>query len=120
AGDVTFTSVFKKKVTHTSRPQIPGGEPVGDPAIKAGEEWSVKPAKDVRQVPMHSRRLQLAKEAAGGKNAAFNRNIANRLWGVVMGKCLVDPPDMEHAKNPAAQPEVVEVLAGDFVATRVE
>lgn len=116
AGEVTFTSVFKKSVTHTSLPQVPGGPVVRDPAVPAGGEYIVAPADKVRPVPVYSRRLQLAASVWTGRNEPFNRNIVNRLWSLMMGIGLVEPLDLHHAENPPSHPAVLDLLATEFVA----
>jgi hypothetical protein len=119
-GDVSFKSVFKKKVTYVAWPQVPGGQSIPDPPIKPGDEYTTKPAKDVRPVPAYSRRLQLARELSAGRNRAFNRNIANRLWGQVMGRGLIDPPDLDHANNPASNEQLLDMLADEFATMKYD
>jgi hypothetical protein len=52
-----------------------------------------------------------------GKVAEFNRNIVNRLWALMMGRGLVHPLDMHHDENPPSHPELLDLLADEFVAT---
>ncbi len=99
-GDVTFKSVFKKKVTNTTGPRILDAEPVAEPAVAKGQEYWVAPADKVRAVPRYSRRAQLVKALVPDKAPEFSRNLANRLWAVVMGRGLVHPLDLHTADNP--------------------
>ena len=101
-------------------PRLPGQLIVDDPAIPAAEAYTVKPAKDVRSVPKYSRRAALAQHATDGTNRAFNRNIANRLWAHMMGRGLVEPVDLHHPGNPPAHPELLELLADEFVAMKFD
>jgi hypothetical protein len=118
-GDVTFKSVFTEESGSTS-PRLPGGQPIVDPSFAKGEEYLVKPDKDVRPIPKYSRRAQLAEHAASGLNQAFNRNWANRLWAQMMGRGLVHPVDLHHAANPPAHPELLQLLADELVAMKFD
>ncbi|MDP6444187.1 MAG: DUF1553 domain-containing protein, partial [Pirellulaceae bacterium] len=112
-GDVEFKSVFTDE-TNLFSPQVPGELPVADPLVKPGDEYSVKPAADVRPVPKYSRRLELAKLVRQGGIPAFDRNIVNRLWAQLMGRGLVHPVDLHHTSNPPVQPELLDMLAKQF------
>jgi hypothetical protein len=112
---VTFQSVFDpNKTTKSSGPRLPGGLTVKDPTIEKGKEYVVAPAKDVRSVPTYSRRAQLGPHLARADNVAFKRNIANRLWAMLMGRGLVHPLDMDHGANPPSHPELLTLLADDL------
>jgi hypothetical protein len=108
-GDVEFTSVFTSEKEQTA-PRMLDSSPITDPP--SGDElYKVKPAKNVRSVPIYSRRLQLAKSLTENTNAAFRLNIANRMWALMMGRGLVEPVDMWHAENPPSHPELLDLLA---------
>jgi hypothetical protein len=119
-GDVTFTSVFKKKVTHKTGPRILDLEPVAEPTLDKGAEYLLAPDKDnkVRPIPRFSRRAQLAPRLTSGQVPEFNRNIVNRLWALMMGRGLVDPVDMHSSENPPSHPELLDLLAREFVAMK--
>ncbi len=119
-GDTAYQSVFDPNQKGTIGPTLPGGLPLAEPTFPKGEEYLVAPADKLRSVPKHSRRSMLANVATDGKNRAFNRNIANRLWGFVFGRALVEPVDFIHTANPAAQPEVLELLADEIAARRYD
>ncbi|WP_339908377.1 DUF1549 domain-containing protein [Symmachiella dynata] len=118
-GEAVFTSVFTAVKGETG-PRLPGQLIIDDPAIPAAEAYTVKPAKDVRPVPKYSRRAALAKHATDGTNRVFNRNIANRLWAHMMGRGLVEPVDLHHPSNPPVHPELLELLADEFVAMKFD
>ena len=118
-GDVTFTSAFTGKKSE-AHPKLPGHETIPDPEIEKDKRYKVAPAKEVRAVPTYSRRLQLAKNLPSKKTAGFSRNIANRLWALMMGRGLVHPLDMHHAKNPPSHPELLEALARRIEETNYE
>ncbi len=50
----------------------------------------------------------------------FRRNIANRLWALMMGRGLVHPLDMDHPANPPSHPELLDVLADDIAARKFD
>jgi hypothetical protein len=116
AGDeLTFDSVFVKDDKHRTGARLPGGTEIAEPLFPPGEEYQVKPADNVLPVPRFSRRAELAKRATGGANRAFNENIANRLWALVMGRGLVHPVDLQHPANPPSHPELLAVLTDELV-----
>lgn len=118
-GDVTFTSVFTKEAGAT-RPRLPGGKQLVEPAFPRFAEYVVPPDpkdKNLRPVPKFNRRAELAKAVTESNNRAFNRNIANRLWGMMLGRPLVTPVDELHSQNPAAYPALLDLLATEFVAS---
>ncbi len=119
-GDTAYQSVFDPNQKGTIGPTLPGGLPLPEPTFAKGEEYIVAPADKVRSVPKHSRRALLANAVTDGKNRAFNRNIANRLWGFMLGRALVEPVDFIHTANPASQPEVLELLADEVVAKQYD
>lgn len=117
-GDVTFASVFTKE-SGATRPRLPGGAQLTEPSFPRFTEYVVPPdAKDknLRPVPKFNRRAELAKAATGSNNRAFNRNIVNRLWALLMGRPLVAPVDELHSQNPAAYPALLDLLAAEFAA----
>lgn len=51
-----------------------------------------------------------------GEQNYFARATVNRLWQAMFGRGLVDPIDDMRATNPATHPELLTMLAEDFVA----
>jgi hypothetical protein len=117
-GDVTFSSVFKKKVTHRTGPRVPGGTPVPEMSVPKGQEYLVPPDAEgtVRSVPVVSRRARLAGSVTSRQVPAFARNIVNRLWALFLGRGLVHPVDLHHGENPPSHPELLDLLAREFAA----
>ena len=112
-GAVQFTSVFTSESDQTA-PRLLDLPPIEDPpAVK--EPYTVKPDKKLRSVPVYSRRLQLAVAMTDSGNVAFRRNIANRLWALMMGRGIVEPLDMWHAENPPSHPALLDLLADSLV-----
>ncbi|MEE2675663.1 MAG: DUF1549 domain-containing protein [Planctomycetota bacterium] len=108
-GNVSFKSVFTEEAGETG-PQLPGDNPVVEPYLQKLDEYQVRPNGDRVSKPVYSRRQQLAELATNGGNAAFNRNIANRLWGMMNGRALVMPVDLDHPANPPSNPALMKVL----------
>jgi Protein of unknown function (DUF1549)/Protein of unknown function (DUF1553) len=119
-GDAVYQSVFKAGSKFAARPALPGGAVEPEPRVESGKEYVVAPADKVRPVPTLSRRELLAKSATGGSNRAFNRNMANRLWAMMMGRGLVHPVDFDHADNPPTHPELLDLLADEFAALKYD
>ncbi|MEO2015492.1 MAG: DUF1549 domain-containing protein [Fuerstiella sp.] len=114
-GQSPFKSVFTSREAFTS-PRMPGEVEVTEPVFEAGDEYKTRPAKTVAGVPRYSRRAKLAEFIGGGNNHYFRRNIANRLWAMMMGRGLVHPVDMHHSMNPPSHPELMTLLADEFAA----
>jgi hypothetical protein len=62
------------------------------------------------------RRRRLAAWLTSPDNPLFARNLANRFWGYLMGRGLVEPLDDLRATNPPSNPELLDALAQDLVA----
>ena len=118
-GDVAFTSVFTKE-SGVSAPRVPAGTFVEDPLLPIGEEYNVKPADKVRPVPKFSRRAKLAEAITTTNNAQFNRNLANRVWAMMLGRGIVHPLDLHHSDNPPTHPELLDLLTAEVVAAKYD
>jgi hypothetical protein len=93
-----------------------GRPPLAEPKLEKGKEYKVAPAKNVRPVPTYSRREQLAQALTAAENPAFARTAVNRLWAMLLGRGLVHPLDWDHPENPPSHPELLDLLAREFVA----
>ncbi len=120
-GDVTFSSVFKKKLIHKTGPRVLDGPTPPEPAVAKGQEYLIPPDKEgkVRPVPVLSRRALLGPSLTAPESPAFARNIANRLWALVMGRGIVHPVDLHHDDNPPSNPELLDLLAAELAAMNV-
>ncbi|MGO9921166.1 MAG: DUF1549 domain-containing protein [Isosphaeraceae bacterium] len=121
-GDVQFASVFKKKVIRRTGPRVLDGPPLPEPKIPAGQEYLVPPDKDgkVRPVPVSGRRNRLAASIASSDVPAFSRNVVNRIWALLLGRGIVHPVDLHHPDNPPSHPELLDLLAREFVAMKFD
>ncbi len=66
------------------------------------------------------RRLALADWLANSKNALFSRNLANRYWGYIFGKGIVNPIDDQRITNPPTNPELLNYLARELVLSKFD
>lgn len=114
---VPFKSVFVQ-VEKSIGPRLPRGSEVDIPTFAKGEEYTTLPDKKNKQpgVPKFSPLKILSEQLPRGENELFKRNIANRLWWVLMGRGLVHPLDLHHSDNPASHPELLELLANELAA----
>jgi hypothetical protein len=111
-GDASFKSVFTNVAVDKQQPRLPKGSVAFEPLWAKGDEYTVAPAKDVRSIPKHSRRTQLASMLADSDT--FRRNVANRVWLLLFGRGLVHPAEWHHADNPPSHPELLTLLAGEL------
>lgn len=118
---LAFMSVFTKVPLETA-PRLPGGEEITIPVLKKGEEYVVPPDRKAKTpgVLRFSPLEQLAKELPTPDNRDFSRNIVNRLWFVMMGRGIVHPLDLHHDGNPPSHPELLDLLADEFVAHKFD
>lgn len=119
-GEANFKSVFTGEASDKVPPRVPRGAVVAEPTFAKGEEFAVKPTKDVIGVPKFSRRKALAAAATAGDNELFDRNAVNRIWAFVFGRGLVHPVDFIHPDNPPTHPEVLDLLAAEFRARKYD
>ncbi|MFO0907544.1 MAG: DUF1549 domain-containing protein [Isosphaeraceae bacterium] len=121
-GEVSFSSVFKKGITHKTGPRVLDQPPVAEPEVPKGAEYLLAPNKDntVQSIPRVSRRVQLAPRLATAEVPQFSRNIVNRLWALMFGRGLVYPLDMDHSENPPSHPELLDLLTKEFAAQQFD
>src|SRR5205085_1709172 len=60
-------------------------------------------------------RRRLLAEWIEKDNPIFARNIANRYWGYLLGRGLVEPIDDQRTTNPPTNPELLDALAKDLM-----
>ncbi len=112
-----FMSVFVKEAKQTG-PRLPFGPEVEIAVFTKGEEFATPPdrAKNFLGQPKFSPLTELAARLPTAENPYFVRNAVNRAWCLLMGRGLIHPLDFQHAKNPPSHPEVLDLLATEFVA----
>lgn len=62
------------------------------------------------------RRRIFADWLTADSNPFFAKSIANRIWGHVMGRGIVEPVDDFRDSNPPSNPELLNLLTREFVA----
>lgn len=62
----------------------------------------------------------LAKWLTAPANADFRRAAANQTWARLFGRGLVNPVEDMHEGNPASHPELLDLLAGQFAASKFD
>lgn len=101
-----FVSVFDPTQNETG-PRVPFGSEIPLPEQPAeGDPVSVL--------------ALLADEFPTAQNVLFSKNIVNRLWFVLMGRGIVHPLDLHHSGNPPSHPELLDLLASEFVAQQYD
>jgi len=116
-----FMSVFEQ-IPRKTNPRVPGGKEIEIVTFEDGKEFAVPPDRKTRApgVPKFSPLSKLAAGLASPENRLFARNMANRLWHAMLGRGLVEPLDLQHAANPPSHPELLKLLADEFVAHRFD
>ena len=114
---VEFMSVFVQKPQAVG-PKLPDGTEIDVPTFAKGEEFEQPPDKKTRSpgIPKFNTLKLLSEQLPQANNRLFTRNIANRLWWMMMGRGLVEPLDLSHADNPPSHPELLDHLARELAA----
>jgi hypothetical protein len=87
------------------------GKPI-EPKILDGPYLNVPVEEDPRN--------KLVDWMAQPDNPFFARALVNRMWGHLMGRGLVDPVDDMRETNPPSNPELLDALAKDFIAHKLD
>jgi hypothetical protein len=116
-----FSSVFLKQ-PQTTGPRLPFGEEVGLVTFDKGDEFAIPPDKKTRHPgrPRFSPLAVLAERLPTAENSYFVCNAVNRFWAQLMGRGLVHPLDLHHSGNPPSHPDVLDLLAREFVAHQLD
>ena len=115
-GVTSFKSVFTGEGREKQFPRLPKGKAVwSEPDFAKGDEFKIAPQKNTPGIPRYSRRAILATMLP--ESHLFQRNLANRLWAMVMGRGLVHPLDHHHEDNPPSNPELLTLLASELRAS---
>ncbi len=67
-----------------------------------------------------ARRRQLARWLTGPDNPYFARAAVNRVWAHLFGRGIVDPVDGFGKRHPPRSPELLDLLAGRFIANEFD
>jgi hypothetical protein len=66
------------------------------------------------------RRAALARWLTAPDNRLFSRNIANRYWGYLLGKGIVNPIDDQRVTNPPTNPALLDFLADELTHSKYD
>jgi hypothetical protein len=116
-----FVSVFTKIEMHTA-PALPGGVMLEIPTFGKGHEFATPPDRKTRRpgVPKFSTLRAISERLPSAANRDFARNAVNRLWFLLLGRGLVHPLDLHHSRNPPSHPELLKLLADEFVSHKFD
>lgn len=62
-------------------------------------------------------RTKLARWLTAKENPYFAKSLANRYWSYLNGKGIIDPVDDIRLSNPPTNPELLDALTADFIAS---
>lgn len=118
---IEFVSVFVQEPRSVG-PQLPGQSEIAIPTFAAGEEFELPPDRKTKfpGKPKFSTLAILSQQLPTPENAYFSKNMANRLWWMLMGRGLVHPLDLAHSENPPSHPALLETLSREFVAHKFD
>jgi hypothetical protein len=116
-----FASVLTSKKAQTA-PRVPFGEEVMIPVSTADEAWLVKPDRKTKEVgqPKFSPLHEIAQRLPAPENPLFARNIANRVWFLLIGKGIVEPLDLHHTDNPPSHPELLDLIVKELTSHKFD
>lgn len=112
------TVVYLRPTGEVSNPRtgrVVPPHPLDAPPVAAGPAAKERKPASPWDDPL-DRRRKLAAWLTAPDNPLFARNLANRFWGYLMGRGLVEPLDDLRATNPPSNPELLDALARDLVA----
>ena len=117
SGPLEFKSVFEGDAL-TTGPRIYGGNAVEVETFEKGQEFAVVADSKTKApgIPKFSPLRILAEQMPTDQNTFFARNGANRLWYLLLGHGIVYPLDMHHADNPPSHPQLLDLLAEQWMA----
>lgn len=74
-----------------------------------GADFALNPSDDPRQ--------SLARWMTDPNNPYFARTMVNRMWAHFMGRGIIHPIDDARSTNPPSNPELIDTLAKEFIAS---
>ena len=117
--EVEFASVFEPDKTNKTGPRLIEAL-LEVPEFPEGEEYVEKPSRTVRSVPKFSLRKLLSERLPADETPEFARNLANRLWAMMMGRGIVHPLDAHHSSNPPSHPKLLDALSRRLVDSKYD
>ena len=72
---------------------------------------------DFNSGPLDDPRISLARWMTAPQNPYFARTMVNRMWAHFLGRGIIHPIDDARSTNPPSNPELLEALSQDFIAS---
>lgn len=124
-GEIKFVGPAKDAVPGKQgepiKPKFLLGDAIEEPDLTAEFKNEKHPGDGKPPVPpKFSRKDKLADWVTAPTNPYFARAAVNRVWSQFMGRGLVHPVDNMSPSNPPSHPELLDVLAKEFVAQRFD
>ena len=117
AGMARFFSRVGYKSTQEWKEEIVFFDSVGPP----GDGGAVFPDGTAVRIPADKDpREVFADWLITAKNPWFARNVVNRIWYWLLGRGIIHEPDDVRPDNPAQNPELLALLAGELTASRYD
>ena len=104
-------------VLYSDKGEVPLPTRGGDPAKPKFLGESAAPGPGVNG---QDRLTPLARWLTRPEHPQFARVQANRIWGQLLGRGLVDPIDDFRANNPPSHPDLLKMLAAELVQSRFD
>ncbi len=118
-GMAAFFSQVRYKKTHEWKEEIVYFDPFQ--RDRSESRWGVFPdGTKVLLQPGTDPRVVFADWLIRPDNRWFTQNIVNRLWFWVFGQGIIDPPDDIRPDNPPVQPQVLQYLQHELVASHYD
>ncbi len=99
-----YEIVFDKNEGHVIHQRT---QEIAEPAFPFDCQYEVPPNA--------TRREEIAAWITSPDNPYFARSYANRIWGYLTGRGLIEPLDDIRAGNPATNPELLDYLTREFI-----
>ncbi|MEZ6061941.1 MAG: DUF1549 and DUF1553 domain-containing protein [Planctomycetaceae bacterium] len=96
-------------VSDTGQVVHPRTQEVLRPTALGGEIFEIRRHEDPR--------VKLAEWMARPDNPFFARTMVNRMWAHFLGRGIIHPIDDARSTNPPSNPELLDALSNDFIAS---
>lgn len=74
----------------------------------------------VKLPKVENRREALANWLTASENPLFAKSYVNRIWSYFLGRGIIDPVDDIRSSNPAVNPDLLDKLTADFIASNFD
>ena len=120
-GMVSFFTPLAVKGSGPSEVLVAGGDPISKHPRTGESVFAYALGTPMPKAnPTGDRRAVLAGWMTDPKNPYFARNLANRVWAMLLGRGIVEPVDDVRATNPPSNPELLDGLAAFVVEKKFD